>query len=189
MVEQSIEISEPERFMNWKDANFPDDYRATCYLIWYQNSKPTAKNLFELIPIDAGRGKKASIKILDTWIKESFAEAAIVTDEKAMELLHKDNALAKVEMLERHAGLGRKMQDIAVKYFETHDIETLKARDAINMLVQGIKVERESRFPQEKEFSKLAELSDDQLLEELEKEAKTIILDVDSEDASPNDTY
>ena len=189
MGEQSIEISEPERAKTWKDSNFPDDYRAVVYTIWYQNSKPTAKILFDLIPVEPKIGKKPYVQVLDRWIKESFAEAAIVTDEKAMELLHKDTALAKVEMLERHAGLGRKMQDIAVQYFETHNIETLKARDAINMLVQGIKVERESRFPQEKEFSKLAELSDDQLLEELEKEAKDIILDVDSEDASPNDTY
>lgn len=183
MVDQSIENSEPHQ-RTWKDANWPDDYRAVCYTTWYRNSKPTAKILVDLIPVEEHSGRKPGIKILEDWIKTTFAESAIVTDETAMEMLHKDNALAKVEMLERHALLGRKMQDLAVKYFDEHGVETLKARDAINILVQGIKVERESRFPQEKEFSKLAEMNDEQLLAELEKEAKSTILDVESDDAS-----
>lgn len=188
MDEQSTEQIDVGKFKTWQDSNFPDDYRAVCYTIWYQNSKPTAKNLHEIIPVDERSGKKPNVQVLDGWIKESFAEAAIVTDEKAMDMLHKDSAALKVEMLERHAGLGRKMQDIAVEYFETHGIETLKARDAINMLVAGIKVERESRFPEEKAFSKLAEMDDKQLMAELENMAKTVILDVESEDANTNNT-
>lgn len=169
-----------------KEFNWSDDYKAMIYTVWYQNGKPGAKTLLPLIPVDDEFKVKPKVDVLDNWIKGSFIEAAIVTDEKAMEILHQDNAKTKVEMLERHAGLGRRMQDIAVKYFEEHDIETLKARDAINLLVQGIKVERESRFPEEKEFSKLAEMDDKQLFEELERLAHTTVLDVESEDASTN---
>jgi len=73
----------------------------------------------------------------------------------------------KVEMLERHAQVGTKMQDIALEYLEEH-AEEMSAPAAVRLLVEGIRIERESRSIPEA-LAKLTSLSDEQLLKEIVK--------------------
>ena len=93
-----------------------------------------------------------------------------VIQEKTNELIDEINQRViaeKVEMLSRHTKLGQEMQDMALDYLK-ENVDELSSPAAIRLLVEGIRIERESRGVPEA-LEKISKMSDEQLLSEVKK--------------------
>lgn len=140
------------------------EYKNTIFLSWYRLGKPAAHKLLEVIEADVNTGGKPSLPVLRNWIV-NFREQAKFLDDQVAKELEERMVAEKVEMLDRHAKLGVNLQDMAIKYLDEHESE-IKAPVAVKMLVEGVRIERESRGIASA-LEKMLEKSDDDLLKEV----------------------
>lgn len=123
-------------------GSYTDEYKDIVFYSWYNAGKCTFDVLYDIIPFPkTNYGRKPSIQALKAWIK-NFSGRAEELDRGVQKSL--DNAMiqSKVEMLKRHAQLGTRMQDIGFGFLTgTAD---MTAASAVRLLVEGIRVERES---------------------------------------------
>jgi hypothetical protein len=142
---------------------FPETYRETVFMVWYSKGKPRPKVLWNMIEPDPMLGAKPSSTVLSEWLK-NFREKASSLDTKVAEEVNTKLVADKVAMLERHASVAREMQETGLEYLKTHDLGG--ARNAITMVVEGLRIERESvgapRIAQ-----RVLDMSDDELVQEL----------------------
>jgi hypothetical protein len=96
-----------------------------------------------MIPVDWGENKPAE-GTLRQWIKDSFEERAAVLDKQLANEIEGRLIQEKVEMLYRHGEIGRTMQNRALEKLETVEIEDLPTSAAVRLLVEGVRIERES---------------------------------------------
>lgn len=146
---------------------YSSDYKQKIFVLWYNSGKPSASRLFDLITEpESITGKFPSKSVLQKWISEEFTAEAIFLDEESSQEIEKRLVTDKVEMLLRHAKIGRGMQEKALSYLEEND-DLGNARTAITLLVEGLKVERESTgvVPAQK----YSRMTDDELLEKLKE--------------------
>jgi hypothetical protein len=120
------------------------EYKHTIFLAWYSLGKPGANKLVENIETDVITGGRPSIALLRTWINEDFRALAVPIDEQVAKELENRMVAEKVEMLNRHAKVGVDLQNKAIKYLEDHADE-MKVPMALKALIEGVRIERESR--------------------------------------------
>lgn len=144
---------------------FSDDYKRKLFQLWYQKGKPSVPVLCNNIPDDWGG--IPHVKTLSKWIHDDFVPMADRLDEEVEIQLRNRLVSEKLEMLARHAQLGMEMQNLAVEYLEKHK-EDITSAAAVRLLVEGWRIERESRgIPTALE--KLSKMSDDELLDEVKQ--------------------
>ena len=166
---------------------FSDDYLLEVFNIWYNASKPNNKQLLELIGVDKVSGLKPSERTLKAWISDRFTVKALEIDNLVAERVEQELVQQRVGMLQRHADLGMKMQDMGIEYLEEHGVGS--ARNAITLLVRGVEIEHEARIAPIDILQKLDKLSDEQLIEELKLYSSGKIIDVnpvDTDARNPN---
>lgn len=150
--------------------SFSDAFKQDVFKIWYSNQKPGARKLQFMIPEDwfkDGVHEVPSLSTVNKWIREIFIPQASVLDEQVSRELEQRMVAEKVEMLSRHAKIGVKMQDTALRYIDDH-LDELNTPSAVRLLVEGVRIERESRgLPQALE--RMMDKSDEELLEEVKK--------------------
>ena len=142
---------------------FPETYRETVFAVWYGKGKPAPKVLWDMIEPDPLLGAKPSSALLRNWVKK-FREKASTLDIQVAEEANKKLVADKVAMLERHATVGRKMQNLGLEFLEEHGVGG--ARNAITMLVEGLRIERES-VGAPKIAQRIIDMSDEELFQEL----------------------
>ena len=144
---------------------FSDDYKYQTFLLWYNSGRPGGKKLGQMIPANWGKDIPTSIT-LGLWINgEWFQSQAEELDKQVSIELETRLVKEKVEMLSRHADLGVYMQDMAKDYLDANE-SALSANAAVRLLIEGIRVERESKgIPQALE--KMMSKTDEELLEEV----------------------
>ena len=120
-----------------------------------------------MIPASWGK-EPPTEETLRLWIKgERFQSLSEDLDKQVSIELESRLVKEKVEMLSRHAKLGVYMQDMATVYLEGHK-DSLSANAAVRLLIEGIRVERESKgIPQALE--KMMSKTDAELLEEVKE--------------------
>ena len=159
-------------------SHFSQEYKIYVFSTWYANGKPNAKNLQAMLEEpEPNSGKFPQPTTLKKWIDNEFIAQAIFLDEKVALELENRLTSEKIEMLSRHAGIAEKMQEEAWVWFEntkktTEDgkeyLDLGNARTAITLLVEGLKIERESRgIAQISE--KFSRLTDNQLVDRLKE--------------------
>ena len=155
---------------------FSDTYKNDLFLIWYNGKQPAAKRLQEMIPEDWN-----GAPVVDTvriWIKDIFRPRAEALDKRLAQELEGRLIQEKVEMLYRHAELGRKIQRKALDCLDQIDPGDLSSNAAVRLLVEGVRIERDSvGLPQALE--KILNASDEEMLnrvQELTKESQAEIL-------------
>ena len=136
-------------------SHFSQDYKIYVFTAWYINGKPNQKRLRDLLEKPEPMSDKyPQPSTLKTWIDNEFTAEAIFLDEQIAEELEKRLVSEKIEMLARHAEIAEKMQNEAWNWFESTQIvdeegnkhlDLGNARTAITLLVEGLKIERESR--------------------------------------------
>jgi hypothetical protein len=146
--------------------SFTDQYKYEIFLLWFNAGKPRSGELRRMIPEALG-DRKPTVDVLRIWIKERFIPQAEQMDKEISEQLESRMVKEKVEMLSRHANLGTKMQDIGIDYIEANKSD-LTANAAVRLLIEGVRIERDSRgLPQA--IEKMMNQSDEELLEEVQQ--------------------
>jgi len=118
-----------------------------------------------MIPDDWGE-RIPTTHTLGIWMRgEMFQSQATELDKQVSTELEARLVKEKVEMLTRHADIGVKMQDLAIDYIE-HNSDQLSSNAYVRLLIEGIRIERESKgIPQALE--KMMSRTDEELLEEV----------------------
>ena len=147
-----------------------DSYKNDLFILWWKNQKPFSRRLHQMIPEDWD-GDKPAVSTVATWIKEIFAPRADKLDaELAQEMEHR-LVKEKIEMLYRHAEVGRKIQKKALDCLDTIEPDKLSASAAVRLLVEGVRIERDSvGLPQALE--KMINATDEDLLSRVQKITK-----------------
>jgi len=159
-------------------VGFSDDYKEKTFFIWYSSGKLEGLRLLDLLPKDI-YDRKPNLTTISTWInKLGWRERADVLD---VEVAHRIERMAieeKVEMFNRHALVGREMQDKAIDYFNKNDITS--GNVALRLLVEGVEIERQSKgVPGALE--RLSKMNN----EELEKTVERLLQKADSPTSLP----
>jgi hypothetical protein len=123
-------------------SSFDDEYKYEVFCVWYMNGKPKGQKLQSLIEPNLD-GVIPAASTLNTWMKD-LQPLADELDQKIKAQVEETIVLEKVEMLKRHADLGRAMQDLAVDFLENNR-DQLTPNSAVRLLVEAVKMERESR--------------------------------------------
>jgi len=147
-------------------GTFTDHYKAELFTIWYNAGKPNSVSLYNMIPPEKVSGEIPSQSTLVDWIRDEFTEKADELDRQVMEHVGARLVAEKVEMLRRHADTGKEMHRMATEWLETNAGE-LTASTAIRLLVEGVRIERESAGLPEA-LKKMMSMNDEDLLEEVQ---------------------
>lgn len=162
-------------------SGFTDDYKDLCFKIWYNAGKPGASDLYTRIPFPkTNLGNKPTKTTLNNWVSALFYPRAVDMDKKVEETVNNALVSSKVEMFQRHIEMGRKMQNLAVKYLEGHEDE-LTASAAVRLLVEGLKIERES-ISLPGILEKINKMSDEELIEATTKLIQDSDLEIEFDD-------
>lgn len=157
------------------------EYKRSVFTTWYRAGKPQASALLKLIDPDPTNGFKYNQVALSTVITSEFRPMAESLDAAVQEELESRLIREKIEMLDRHSKTGVKMQDIALEFIDSNK-DQITMNSALKLLIEGIRVERESRgIPQALE--KMMLKSDDDLLADVQK----ILSSAEIVDVSPNE--
>jgi len=145
--------------------NFSDEYKKQIFILWYNSGKPSPGDLKLFIkepdPLTNRFFTESQLKHL---INSEFRALADYFDNEVAKALETKLVSEKVEMLREHAELGKNIAKMGMDYLEEHGIGG--SRNALNAIIQGLKIERESRGTPI-ELAKIAKMSDDQIIEEL----------------------
>lgn len=150
-------------------TRYSEGYKQQVFQIWYNSGKPIAVDLLDMIPNpETNYGRKPSAITIHSWIAQ-FQEQAESLDLQVREKIDQELVLAKVEMVKRHAEVGKEAQKIALEWLRSNP---LTAAAAVRLLFDGAELERGALGIPEA-LSKLVTMTDEQLLEELKKELES----------------
>jgi hypothetical protein len=177
LVEPNLEASDLVEDITEAQATIPElgkhkmfskQYRDKVFYIWYNHGKSAATSLIKFIPKDLDDWKRLpSKKALDGWITDEFIPRAKELDDAVKNQLDALLIKEKVEMLKRHAELGVSMQNMAIGFLN-ENADTLSAPAAVRLLVEGIRIERESRGVPET-LDKITRMTDDELMDQVKQ--------------------
>ena len=160
---------------------YHDSYKNEMFLFWARNHTPGARRLLEMLPDDFSRLEPPSELTLRGWIKGDFKERKAGLDKDMKDAMESQLIQEKVDMLYRHGRIGRHMQDKAMERLDEIKPEDLPAHAAVRLLVEGVRIERESvGLPQALE--KLLSSSDEEILDRIQdimEESPVEILSLD----------
>lgn len=148
-------------------SRYTRGYKDDVFMLWYNNGKPSAQRLWEMLP-EEWEIEKPAVKAISGWIRDIYKPRAEMMDERLAQELEGRLVKEKVEMLYRHANVGRLMQNKALTYLDKVDPDDLNTSAAVRLLVEGVRIERESvGLPQALE--KMLDETDEDLLNRVEK--------------------
>jgi len=158
----------PIKIPKFKRRPFSSQYREKVFYIWYNHGKPGANSLLPFISSDMDDwGRLPTISLLSQWITDEFKPRSELLDSRVKEQLDAMVIAEKVEMLRRHAEIGLRMQEMSIRFLNENQ-DVLSAPAAVRLLVEGIRIERESRgIPAA--LDKMQNMSDEQLLDEIKE--------------------
>lgn len=166
--------------------SFGDEYKLQVFLVWYNTGKPSGEMLRTLIEPDSLTENLPAAHTLNQWIRETFIPKALFLDEQVSADIDKKLVAQRVEMADRHAHIGKILQQKGLEYLESHDITN--AKDALAAIIKGVEIEHEARVLPTDILEKLDTMSDDQLVKELTKVIQSSkILDITPNDPANDD--
>lgn len=122
---------------------FEGTYRETCFNIWVSQGAPDSlEKTQEIIPANDD-GEKPATSTLRTWFDQDWKLRADNINSRALEIADEDLIQRKAEMLKEQAERGKKLQMMGIEYLEKENFDS--SSSAVSAVVQGAKLERESR--------------------------------------------
>lgn len=124
--------------------------------------------LMKFIPASLDEwGRIPNWSTVENWLEDFFVPRAEELDTEIKKQLDSMVVAEKVEMLKRHAEVGVQMQNMSIEYLNEHRDE-ISAPAAVRMLVEGIRIERESRgIPAA--LDKIRDMNDEELMDEIKQ--------------------
>jgi hypothetical protein len=163
----------PDSFLNSSYAmsnvgsdTYNPDLREKVFYLWYNNGRPGFVKTKELINLNLPDEIHPNDWSLKDWLSD-FNLRAFELDKRIHEQLDAVVIAEKVEMMKRHAKTGKYMQNIALQYIKDH-LEGLSPTTSLRMLVEGVRIERESRGIPEA-LEKMLKMSDEDLMTEIKQ--------------------
>ena len=145
--------------------SFNPDIREKVFYIWYNNGRPGFLKTKSLIKEHLPDAEMPNDWSLKEWITD-FNARAFDLDQRVHEEVEAMVIAEKVQMMKRHAEIGLLMQNKALVYLE-HATDITSAV-AVRLLVEGLRVERESRGIPEA-IEKMSKLTDEEILNEIKQ--------------------
>lgn len=165
------------------EYRYPPNYVDTVFLIWYKNGRVGRSSLHNLIPEDEF-GRKPHSGTLQTWIdSEEWIRKADELDKEVARRLEEQMVTEKMQMLQRHAEIGLKAQEIALRFLEENEDE-ITPSSAVRLLVDGVRIERDSRGLSNL-LDEISKMSDEKLLEQLKKTVEGKEFDIEQIEVEP----
>lgn len=139
---------------------YTDVYKEKTFIAWYSAGCPSGERLLLCIPKDE-LGREANIDVVKRWMKnEGWRERADILNQQVAREIEQRAVEARVEMLNRQAEVGKKLQQLGMDFFDDHYLD--KPGEAIRAIVDGAALERSSRGLPDA-LLKVAEMKDEQL--------------------------
>ena len=121
---------------------FPSGYVDDVFALWYNAGKPPATNLYRSVPEWEFNQEKPALEVLRSWMRsDEWIERTEQLDLEVRKTFTEQQIISKVEMFERHAEVGRTMQQMSLDWLEANK-EELTPGTAVRMLVDGIEIEQ-----------------------------------------------
>lgn len=139
-------------------------YKDEIFWIWYNNSRCSPPKLIILIHPESGY--TPSVPTLQGWIGEGWHTKADELDQEIKDQFTKEVIETKVEMLRRHAEIGKEVLGIGLDWI-TENKDKLTANAAVRLLREGHEMERASVGVPEA-LEKMMSTSDDELKKQIE---------------------
>ena len=149
--------------INLSDLSYGKDFKEKIFWVWYNSGQIYANKL--LIKLQEDFGRSPSIGTLQSWIA-GWRDRAEELDQQIKDQFSKEVIETKVEMLKRHASLGKEMQQIGVEWLR-ENIDELTAASVVRLIKDGSELERNSVGVPEA-ITKMLSTSDDDLKKEIE---------------------
>lgn len=141
---------------------YTEAYKETCFQVWYAAGRPSSRQAVKIIPADE-HNRKPTYVLLSTWIRLlGWNDRAKEMDHEVTKQMETYAVEQRVDMLKRHAESAKQLQLEGIKYLLEHPPE--KTADAIRMVTEGIRIEKESVGLPEA-LTKIAEMKDKPLTE------------------------
>ena len=147
-------------------SKFPvynDHYKEELFWIWYNSGKCSASQLVLKAP--KSDGNSPNITTLTKWIG-TWRERADELDQEVKDQFTAQVIETKVEMLRRHAQLGKDLQQVAWDWLTEHRDE-LTASAVVRLIKDGYEMERASVGVPEA-LTKMLSVSDEELIKQIE---------------------
>jgi len=152
-----------------KKYEFDLHYKEELFLLWYRSGKPNVNKFYASMP-NAPDGNRPAQSTIGLWARTDWKLRAEDLDAQVSGEIEKRLIYEKIEMLTRHAKIGKEMQEMS-KQWLTENYGEMTAASAVRLLDLGLRVERESKgIPAALES--MIEKTDEELLEELKAEMK-----------------
>lgn len=140
----AISDTTDEHLVPIRGTAFSEQYKAKIFQLWYKSSRPHAKALLNLIDIkDERLDEIPSVNILGRWIKTDFVNMAVPLDEEVANALQTKLVSDQIEMLIYQSEIARELYELGINFFREHGIKG--ERTALTAVVEGLKIERETR--------------------------------------------
>jgi len=150
------------------NKKFPPGYIDEVFAIWYDAGKPVTPQLYSVIPEYTLLRDKPNMDTLREWIRSpEWVKRTEKLDLEVRANFDKKQILSKVEMLERHANVGREMQVISLEWLRDNK-DDLSPGTAVRMLVDGIDIERATAGIPDA-LRKMQDMNDEDLTDEITK--------------------
>jgi len=170
---------------------YSEQYKMYVFRFWYSTDKRGSIYIKENLPItvDWVTGKEVNTKTINGWIQGDFETYAEFLDSQVIKKIDSQLIEERVEMLNRHAQYAKDLIEKSWEYIEENGLEN--SRNAVNAIIQGIKVERESSGLPVRELLDVQNKSDSELIESLRDVVKSLrdnddenelFLDLETED-------
>lgn len=157
-IEKVLENGEKNLSINY-DAN----YKEQAFWIWYNSGQISgAKLALKLSEIDPD---VPSVVTLGKWIT-SWQERAEELDQEVKDQFSAEVVQTKVEMLRRHAEIGKELQDIGLEWIRENK-GSLTAAAVTRLIKDGYEMERASVGVPEA-LTKMLSVSDEELKKQIE---------------------
>jgi hypothetical protein len=148
---------------------FTQTYIDAVFNLWYSSGRPSNVRLAAMLPNPADYGITTgypSQRTLHVWTDKYFKDRGAAFDAEVSRQLAERLIAEKVAMLDSHAKIASEMQEISLTFLRTHK-DQLSPNSAVRLLVEGVRIERESRgIP--RTLEKLADRSDEDLMKQIE---------------------
>lgn len=162
--------------------SFGDEYKLNAFMIWYNAGKPSPDDLIRRLTPDPLTGNIPATSTARMWINDIFIPKAIFLDEQVIENIDKQLVAQRIEMADRHAEVGRTLQEKGLKWLEENDISD--AKTALTAIIRGVEIEHNARVVPTDLLDRLNKMSDKQLMDEL----KNMLSSGQILDISPNES-
>lgn len=159
---------------------YSQHYQEELFLLWYAEGKPTRDNFYDMMPPDVA-GDKPSRETLGNWMNfQGWRKRSELLDEEVKQQIEAHAIAEKVEMLTRHAEVGKQLQQDGALFLKDN-LDQLTPSTAVRMIVEGVRIEQNSRGIGTA-FKEMVEMSDSELttkIEDLLSKSKVEILQID----------